>query len=113
MTPNEVLTIARMRQWRAERTALRHGKTTRYRSTGWQQRTARQADARHVRVIDFERAFGLLDAEDQQILQLVYAERQQREDVARIMGWSVRKLSYKLPTALQQLASVLDRLDLL
>jgi DNA-directed RNA polymerase specialized sigma24 family protein len=102
-----------MRQWAADRTALKSSRTTDYRRAGWKERRTRDTHARLVRVIDFERALSRLTQEHKSILLLTYREHQPYERVSNLTGVSVRALSYKLPAARQAVASVLDRLDLL
>jgi hypothetical protein len=50
--------------------ALATSRTTDYTRTGWKQRNHRTADARIVRVLDFERAFAMLEQEHQLALAL-------------------------------------------
>jgi DNA-directed RNA polymerase specialized sigma24 family protein len=113
MMPDEVLAVCRLRQWAADRAALRGARTTEYKRTGWKERRTRDVDARLVRVIDFERALSRLTQEHQSILLLTYREHQPQDRVSTLTGVSVRALTYKLPAARQALASILDRLDLL
>jgi hypothetical protein len=67
---DHVLTIIRIKQWQQDRAALATSRTTDYTRTGWKQRNHRAADARIVRVLDFERAFDLLEEEHQLALAL-------------------------------------------
>lgn len=113
MTPDEVLAVCRLRQWAADRTALRDAKTTDYQRTGWRERRTRQVDARLVRVIDFERALTRLTQEQQTILLLTYREHRDRAEVSTLAGISPRSLTDKLPAARQALARTLDLLNLL
>ena len=113
MTSFEALAVARMRQWCAERTASRHGRTTDYKFSGWRARNARMADARLVRILDFERALDGLNDTDQLLLLFKYRDQMPDKEIAAITGWSPRALSYKIPQARQRLADRLDRLDLL
>jgi DNA-directed RNA polymerase specialized sigma24 family protein len=113
ISPNEVLAIARMRQWRADRAILRNGKTTTLKRDGFTPRESSRFDARQVRVIDFERALSMLTKDEQTILLMSYGDRQDQPDTAAILGCSVRKVSYSLPPARKHLAAILDRLDLL
>ena len=113
LTPDENLAILRIRQWTTDRAALHSAKVTEYNRHGWTERRARDADARLVRVIDFERALGQLTDEHQSLLMLTYRERQPWDTVARLTGCSVRAVAYKLPAARKALAAILDRLDLL
>jgi DNA-directed RNA polymerase specialized sigma24 family protein len=113
MMPDEVLAVCRLRQWAADRAAMRAGQVTNYQRQGWRERRARDSNARLVRVIDFERALSRLSQEHQAILLLTYREHQPQDRVSTLTGVSVRALSYKLPAARQALARTLDRLDLL
>ena len=56
-----VMAIMRHKQCAFERTALRHGRTTRAEISGFRDRRQREADSRNVRVLDFERALSQLD----------------------------------------------------
>lgn len=115
MTTTEALALARLRQWSAERQALKQGKIRNYlaqpgRPSG---PATNRYDAALVRCIDFEREFSKLPTDTQTLLLMTYRENQPQRVVAQITGWSPRKLSYMLPAALSQLASLLDRADLL
>jgi DNA-directed RNA polymerase specialized sigma24 family protein len=116
MTTTEVLALARLRQWSAERQALKNGKIHNYlRAPGRPTDSAKtnRYDAALVRVIDFEREFGKLPTDTQTLLLLAYREKQPQRTIAEITGWSPRAISYKLPAALLDLARVLDKADLL
>jgi len=113
MSPDEALAVARLRQWCFDRLALAGAKTCDYRRSGWQQRNDRTFDARLVRVVDFGRALGRLDAEEQQALVLTYRDRERLPRIAQALGCSIRKLSYLVPAARRKLATELDRLNLL
>ena len=113
ITPNEVLAICRLRQWSADRVSLRGGKTTDYQRQGYTPRNNRAADAKLVRVIDFERALARLSDQEQALLILTYAEKQTRQDTARALHCSTRCADYNLVTARRRFAAILDRLDLL
>jgi DNA-directed RNA polymerase specialized sigma24 family protein len=111
----EVLALARLRQWSAERQALKQGRIAQYltqpgRPSGL---ATNRYDAALVRCIDFEREFGKLPTDTQTVLLMAYRERQPQRIIAQITGWSPRKLNYMLPAALSQLARLLDRADLL
>jgi DNA-directed RNA polymerase specialized sigma24 family protein len=107
------MAILRLKQWAYDRSALRHGHNSKMAFSGWKDRRSGQADARHVRVIDFDRALAQLDPLHQQILVLAYRDHIPRIEAARIIGISPRNLYYLLPAARRRLADVLDRLDLL
>jgi DNA-directed RNA polymerase specialized sigma24 family protein len=111
--PDEVLAIARLRQWRADRSIMRSGKTVTLQREGYTPRSSARFDARQVRVIDFERALSMLTKDEQTILLMSYGDRQDQPDTAEILGCSTRKVSYTLPPARKRLASILDKLDLL
>jgi DNA-directed RNA polymerase specialized sigma24 family protein len=113
MTPNEVLAVIRLRQWAADRAALRAAKTTDYEYQGCKVRDRRKADARLVRVIDFEKALSMLSEEEQGVLLLHYRESQIGKETAKALHCSERKVFYTLPQARKHLADALDRLDLL
>ena len=110
---DQVLAILRLRQWAVERAALKCGRTTRMTHAGWRERRQTEADARNVRVLDFERALSTLDPAQQSALILTYRDRQGHAATAAAIGCSVRTLAYMLPAARRRLADTLDRLDLL
>jgi DNA-directed RNA polymerase specialized sigma24 family protein len=110
---DQVLAIIRLKQWAIDRDGLKNAKTCNYERKGWTQRNNRHADARIVRVIDFERAFNKLSMEDKTVLLLTYRESQGQTITAAAAECSVRKLAYLIPNARQHLADALDRLDLL
>ncbi len=69
----DLLAIIALRRWAYDRAALRSARTTNYKTTGWQKRSNRLADARIVRVVDFERTLGMLTPTQQEaLLTLVY-----------------------------------------
>ncbi|HXR39035.1 MAG TPA: sigma factor-like helix-turn-helix DNA-binding protein [Terracidiphilus sp.] len=113
MHPDEALTIARIRQWSADRLALASAKHTNYQREGWQQRDNRTFDARQVRVIDFCRALAHLDPDEQAALILRYRDREPEPRIALALRCSTRRVSYLIPAARKRLASILMRLDLL
>ena len=110
---DQVMAIMRLKQWAFDRAALRHGRTANIEHSGWRERRQREADSRHVRVIDFERALAQLDPEHQQILLLTYRDGIRHAQAASVLGCSVRTIYYLLPAARRRLADTLDRLDLL
>jgi hypothetical protein len=110
---DHVLTIIRIKQWQQDRAALATSCTTDDSRTGWKQRNHRTADARIVRVLDFERAFAMPEEEHQLALALIYRDNQPHDKAADAIGCSQRKLCYLLPEARQHLANILNRLDLL
>jgi DNA-directed RNA polymerase specialized sigma24 family protein len=113
MTTNEVLAVARLRQWARERTNNLQGKATVYRRTGWSQRNACNFDAAIVRCIDFERALGQLSADEQIALVHRYRDGEAMPRIAQAVGCSERKVSYLVPAARRHLTNVLDTLNLL
>jgi DNA-directed RNA polymerase specialized sigma24 family protein len=116
MNTTEALALARLRQWSAERQALKNGKIHNYlRQPGRPTDTANtnRYDAALVRCIDFEREFGKLPTDTQTLLLMAYREKQPQVTIAQITCWSPRAISYKLPAALADLARLLDKADLL
>jgi len=105
------MAIMRLKQWAFDRLQLRHGRTCKPEHSGYKERRRREADSRHVRVIDFERALGQLDPEEQQVLLLTYRDGLRHDHTASMLGMSVRKLYYFLPNARRKLTDILDRLD--
>ncbi len=98
---DQVLAILRLRQWAVESKALKCG------------RRETDADARNVRVIDFEKALATLDTTHQLALLMTYRDRAGHAATAAALGCSIRTLAYMLPAARRRLADVLDRRDLL
>jgi DNA-directed RNA polymerase specialized sigma24 family protein len=78
-----------------------------------QKRRETDADARNVRVIDFEKALATLDTAHQLALILTYRGRAGHAATAAALGCSIRTLAYMLPAARRRLADILDRRDLL
>ncbi len=115
LTPDDVLAITRVRQWAANRAVVRSGKTAHYDRPPGRPGNGQKnnADARIIQVIDFERALGSLDPEDQAVLMLVYRDREGYPSAARAMQCSTRKVAYLLPNARRRLAAALDRLGML
>jgi DNA-directed RNA polymerase specialized sigma24 family protein len=113
MSPDEALAVARLRQWCHDRLSLASAHSCDYQRQGWQNRNERTFDARLVRVIDFGRALGKLDGEEQTALVLTYRDRQPSQQIAQALQCSLRKLSYLIPSARRHLAAELDRLNLL
>jgi DNA-directed RNA polymerase specialized sigma24 family protein len=111
--PNEVLTICHLKQWAQDRTAIRAGHTTNYEATGYRKRRSSDADARVVRVVDFERAMSFLPEQDQAILLLTYRDHFTYAETSCIVGVSVRTLCHKIPVARKRLAAILEHLSLL
>ena len=105
MSPDEALAVARLRQWCFDRLSLASARTCEYQRHGWQQRNDRTFDARLVRVIDFGRALGKLDAEEQAALVLTYRDRQRLPETARALCCSTRKVAYLVPAARRKLAA--------
>lgn len=110
---DEVLAIVRLRQWSADRALLRAGRVVHHRHAGYRERRQRDADARNVRVADFELAFARLSQDEQTMLAALYRDRLDYSTAATLLQTSTRTLAYKLPAARQHLAQILDRLDLL
>jgi hypothetical protein len=72
---DQVLAIFHLRRWAVESKALKCGRTIRMTNAGWRGRRATEADARNVRVIDFEKALATLDPAHQYALILTYRDR--------------------------------------
>jgi len=115
MTVNEVLAVARLRQWAQMRITLKSGKVANYANPGRPNIKARtnRFDAALVAVLDFERALRQLTAEQQTILILKYRDRLSASHVAQALGCSTRKVDYMTQPARLALADKLDRLNLL
>jgi DNA-directed RNA polymerase specialized sigma24 family protein len=113
LQPLEVLAIIAFRQWLWDRSAIRNGRTTSYKRTGYRERRQRDADATIVRAMDFERALGMLPPDQQAALLLTYHTGATRPDIARALSCSDRTAHTLLDTARAKLAQVLERLDLI
>jgi DNA-directed RNA polymerase specialized sigma24 family protein len=113
MQSSEVLAIARLRQWSVLRLATLHGKQTNYQRKGWNRRNETKFAANQILVIDFERALGKLEAEEQIALVHRYRDRESDVEIAQAIGCSARKVSYLMPAARRKLTAILDRLDML
>ena len=112
LEPREAIALARLRQWRYERTAICRPAAVTFHRTGWQRRDNRHADARIVRVIDFERAFAHLCRTDQATL-ILEAEGHTYRYASRILACSERTAANHRHSALAALAAILEKLDLL
>ena len=110
---DEALAIVRLRQWSEDRAQLRAGRAVHHRLAGYRERRQRDADARNVRVVDFERAFSHLSQDEQTLLAAVYLDRLDKVTAAMLLQIPPRTVALKLPAARQHLANILDRLDLL
>ena len=113
LTTTEILALVRLRQWQQDRAALGKANTTRLQARGWTQRTNRMADARIVRVLDFEKALGTLPETHQALLLVYYRDRRTLPEAAFTIGVSTRTASTMLKAARLNLAVALDRRDLL
>lgn len=113
MTIDEVMAIARLRQWANDKRALQSARTTNYQRRGWQSRNSRSFDARQVRVIDFERVLGSLEDNEQATLVLRYRDKERAESIAKMLACSVRQVAYLEIRARHKLAARLDQLQLL
>lgn len=113
MTTTESLAVLRLRQWAYDRALARAGAAIDLRRQGWIERRSRQADARLVRVLDFERAFAHLPHSARALLLLIYRDEKSESTAADILGISTRTVYTQLPHARRLLADTLDRADLL
>ena len=66
-----------------------------------------------MRTLDFEKALGQLNNLDQSMLISAFYLGHTRKEMADTTGISERAANYKIPMALDALATVLERLDLL
>jgi DNA-directed RNA polymerase specialized sigma24 family protein len=113
VTTSETLAVLRLRQWAYDRAQARAGRTAVLAQRGFVERRSRNADARLVRILDFERAFGHLPDEARALLVAIYRDGASQERAADLVGISPRAVNYLLPQARCALAEVLDRADLL
>ena len=112
MTALESLAVAALRRWSFDRAQLRHG-TPQVKRNGFTPRQSRQADARQVRIIDFERAFATLPPDQRTPLLLFYRDQLSPHHVADILGCSPQLAQFHAACALAHLTDSLDRLHLL
>jgi DNA-directed RNA polymerase specialized sigma24 family protein len=115
MSTNEVLAVARLRQWACDRSALTNGRALVVASPGRPGRNnnLNRFDAALVRVIDFDKALGTLDQDERAALVLRYRDRESEGRIATALRCSVRKVGYLLPIARRHLAAELERRNLL
>ena len=92
---------------------MRNGRTTDYQREGWRQRDARSADARIVRVVDFERCLSRLPQAAQVMLVLAHRDGHSHHQLALMSGTSPRFIQYQLSAARESLAAALDEADML
>jgi RNA polymerase sigma factor (sigma-70 family) len=109
---DEVLTIARLRMWAADRRRMTSGKVQNYKSRGWTERRSSEADAAIVRTIDFEKALSGLTEREQAAVVMRYVHRQSDEKTATVIGCSLRTVSTLVPQARRKLAEILAKADL-
>lgn len=113
LTADEVMAIARLRQWGMDRMALRSARATNYRRVGWNQRDACNFDARQVRVLDFERVLDRLGEEEKAALIMKYRDGDTAKRIASTLHCSTRKVDYLANSARLKLTAFLDKLGLL
>ncbi len=113
MTPRQAIAMLSVKQWRDDRTKISAGISGIYKRNGYRERRQRDADARIVRTLDFEKALAQLNNSDQSMLISAFYLGHTRKEMADATGISERAANYKLPMALDALATVLQRLDLL
>ena len=99
----DLLAIIALRRWAYDRAALRSARTTNYKTTGWQKRSNRLADARIVRVVDFERTLGMLTpTQQQELLTLVYRHGHNCSEAAALMRSNPESAPYQTRARTQQ-----------
>lgn len=113
MTLDETLAVLRMRQWSSDKDRSRRGTLTAYRPRGWTPYNQRQADARIVRMLDFEQAFSALPPGQQTLLLLTYRDGLSAAAAGRTMRQPIPTILYYLGNARRALARALDRRCLL
>jgi DNA-directed RNA polymerase specialized sigma24 family protein len=113
MMYDEGLAVARLRQWANDKDAQKGKRAAEYKRCGWAERRASQFDAREVRVIDFDRILNMLSNDYRLSLIFHYRDGHTFAEVATLLGCSERKISYVLPLARKELATLLDRYNLL
>jgi hypothetical protein len=104
----------RLEHWSAERSAIRNGKTTNFKSQGRppHKPNTNRFDAALVRCIDFEREFSKLTADEQTML-LVQTRMPESRVICQVTHYSEKALAYKIPATLAKLAAILDRASML
>ena len=113
MTAIEALAVARMSEWAHDRNACRQGCIAVYKAHGFVERRSRAADARLVRVINFERAFATLHDTYQTALLLAYRDGCRPHRLALLLHTNPAQAQTWLILARQALADALDRRHLL
>jgi DNA-directed RNA polymerase specialized sigma24 family protein len=113
MTPRQAIAMLHVKQWRDDRTKISAGISGIYKRNGYRERRQRDADARIVRTLDFEKALAQIGTLDQSMLISAYYLGHTRKETADATGVSERAIIYKLPMALDALAATLERLALL
>jgi len=113
MTTIEVLAMAAIRRWCFDRLKLQSGQRTNYKRAGWQERNTRQMDARHIRVIDFERVLAKLPASVQVMLLLAHRDGYAPDELATMGNVDTRTIKAHLRVSLAALGQLLDAEGLL
>jgi DNA-directed RNA polymerase specialized sigma24 family protein len=113
MMYDEGLAVARLRQWANDKDRQKNNRATEYQRTAWAERRQSQYDARQVRVIDFDRILNMLSNDYRLSLIFHYRDGHSAAEIATLIGCSERKVAYVLPLARKELATLLDRYNLL
>jgi DNA-directed RNA polymerase specialized sigma24 family protein len=112
VTAIEALAVARLCEWAHDRNACRQGRIAVYKARGFVDRS-READARLVRAIVFERAFATLPDTHQTTLLLAYRDGCRPHRLAHLLHTNPSQAQLWLVLARKALADALDRRQLL
>jgi DNA-directed RNA polymerase specialized sigma24 family protein len=113
VTAIESLAVAALCRWSYNRAKLHRGEPSEPSRHGYTPRQSRTADARHVRVIDFEPAFATVPPDARLPLVFIYRDQIPTRHAAAILGCSPQVAVFHADEALSRLTDALDRRDLL
>ena len=106
MTPRQAIAMLSVKQWRDDRTKLSAGISGIYKRNGYRERRQRDADARIVRATRLRESPRATRQPDQSMLISAFYLGHTRKEMADATGISERAANYKLPMALDALATV-------
>ncbi|HKF48038.1 MAG TPA: hypothetical protein VKB38_11825 [Terracidiphilus sp.] len=113
MSTLEALAVRAVKRWQRDREQLKSGKPMPYLARGFCSSERRQADARLVRVVAFERTFELMSPEDQALILAAHRDGSSAAAIAASEALPERSTRHHLRLARLKLADLLDRRHLL